>query len=736
MNKKKHIGQYHFLVKLISTFLSAALLPLCFFGWLFMNRAYSDVIRQNEKYYNQVAVSFNKSFRDQLTAMRACVARLDYERNIVRDTVEAHPYNYIDAIEELYSYKARILSSSEMFMHYHGADYVLSSEGKYGYSFFLTKFFKDSPDLQQRFESLMESQSLEKITILSEFSATPYASASMLVILPVKNYATVVFEITKFSFTTNFLGALDREDYGLMMFASGETLYDNSGFAQELMTDPEFTAFLSPSSDSLSFRFRSGGESWRAYRSLDEDAGIDFVVTVPERNVMQSRSEFYAYLGRILLYTGIFFLAIFAAVIYINYNPVLRIRRLAEKNSFAPQSAEDERPRGELSSIEYALIQFQRESDEMSHTVLEQTETIADFVLMNLIDGRPLPDQSIREANLAPEGGPYCIAAAHMRRLDYNQRVRLAAELSEHLGVHIYITKLLHERYTIFLCSGVPGTADERRLFAVALQNRLQPYFEENCSVGLGVVVDQMNDIRSSYLGALSAIESDQEGGAVLYEELIGSFDGVNDKYSEAVLKFLQHVRQGERGKAHEQLDSIASYILSHSSLIIEKYFCFVMVNDYLRLLSKLGLSPPENEISSLLNFNNTVELFGRLTTSVDRVCDRIANEKEQTRKNFSREVVAFVDAGFTDPDISLVKLSDEFGVSIYSLSRLFKEQTGIGYKEYVTAKRIEFSKYLLLSTQLSISEIAAQSGFIDSSSFSRMFKNNCGVSPQKFRER
>ena len=67
--------------------------------------------------------------------------------------------------------------------------------------------------------------------------------------------------------------------------------------------------------------------------------------------------------------------------------------------------------------------------------------------------------------------------------------------------------------------------------------------------------------------------------------------------------------------------------------------------------------------------------------------------------------------------------------------SRIFKEHTGIGYKEYVTGKRIEFSKQLLLNTADSISDIAVKSGFIDSSSFSRMFKNNCGVSPNKFRE-
>ena len=733
MKLKKHISNYQFLVRMTSTFLAAALIPLCFFGWLFMRRAYSDVIRQNEKYYNDVAVSLNKSFLDQLTDMRSCVARIDYQRYIVRDVVEVHPYNYLEAIEKLAFYKYGVTSSTDIFLHYHDADYVLSSEGKYSFGFFLTKFFRESPQLQQRFEALLSSPMEDNIRIMSEFDSTSYQSAVMLVALPMRDCATVVFSVSTASFNANFLGSLNRENYGLMMFSSGEIIYDNSGFAHELLLKQGFSDFLS--SSDISFKFSAGGEDYRAYKSCDSDIGIDFIVTVPESDVTQSRSEFYSYLGGILLWTGVLFLAIFAVVIYINYNPVLKIRNLISKSGVVPEPDDGEHPRGEISAIEYALMQFQRENDEMSHTVLEQHETITDFVLMNLIDGRPLPEQSIREAHLAPDGGPYCIAAACLRKLDYNQRVQLAQELSEQLGANIYITKLLHESYTFLLCSSAPSATEERRGFAITLQNRLTPYFDKDSGVGLGVSVDSMNDIRSSYLGALSAIESDNQGGVVLYEELIGSFEGVNDKFSDAVLKFLQHVRQGERSKAYEQLDSIASYILSHSSIIIEKYFCFVLVNDYLKQLSKLNLNLPEDEITSLLNFNNTTELFGRMIASVDRVCERISSEKEQTRKNFSREVVAFVDSNFTDPDMSLVKLSDEFGVSIYALSRLFKEKTGIGYKEYITAKRIELSKHLLLSTSLSISDIAGRSGFIDSSSFSRMFKNNCGISPQKFRE-
>jgi len=736
MKIKERLKNRGFLIKMASTFLAASLIPLFFFGYIFVRHAYDDVIAQNEKYYAEVAANMNKSFHEQLNSMRMCAAKIDYDRKIIRSTVERHPYNSITAIDELQSYANMVTSASEVSLHFTGADYVLSSLGKYGYDFFLSKYFKRDPELSRRFETLLSEGQTEKMTIISEFGSNNYQSAALLVLIPIRDYATVIFSITNNSFDRQFLGSLSRDNYHLMMFGSDSSvLYDNSGAAYELLEAENFPQFLQNGPDP-SFSFRSGGVDYRAYKSRDNDSGITFVVSVTEDEVTQSRSAFYVYLGRVLLWTGVIFLALFAAVVYVNYNPVRRISDLVRKSGAAPVPGEPDGSRDELNSIKFALMQFQRENDTMSRTISEQNDVMADFVLMNLVDGRKLPEQELSDAVSALGSPPYCMAAAALGGMDHNERGRLEREISSRLGVNIYIARLLHESYTFFLCSGVSTQTVERRHFALALQSCLAQCADcGDCTVGLGVSVESLGSIRTSYLGALSALESDRGSGVVLYEEMITSFGGVDEKYSEAVLKFLQYVRQGDRSGALQQLDSIGGYILSHSSFIIEKYLCFGLVGDYLKLLSKLGFSPDGEEVNSLLAFNNTSELFNRLAASVNRVCEQISDSKEQRKQNFARDIVAFVDENFTDPDMSLIKLSDKFGLSIYALSRIFKEHTGIGYKEYVTGKRIEFSKQLLLNTTDSISDIAARSGFIDSSSFSRMFKNNCGVSPNKFRE-
>ena len=79
--------------------------------------------------------------------------------------------------------------------------------------------------------------------------------------------------------------------------------------------------------------------------------------------------------------------------------------------------------------------------------------------------------------------------------------------------------------------------------------------------------------------------------------------------------------------------------------------------------------------------------------------------------------------------------MADHFGISTYSLSRLFKNHVGVGFSEYVTAKRLEAARELLLTTDESVGQIAAAVGIPNANSFSRLFKANVGLTPVKFRQ-
>jgi len=70
-----------------------------------------------------------------------------------------------------------------------------------------------------------------------------------------------------------------------------------------------------------------------------------------------------------------------------------------------------------------------------------------------------------------------------------------------------------------------------------------------------------------------------------------------------------------------------------------------------------------------------------------------------------------------------------------YFLS-LFKKETGQTFTDYLTSVRITAAKGLLMTTALTITEIAYEVGFNNSNYFSSTFKKMTGVSAKEYRKK
>lgn len=86
------------------------------------------------------------------------------------------------------------------------------------------------------------------------------------------------------------------------------------------------------------------------------------------------------------------------------------------------------------------------------------------------------------------------------------------------------------------------------------------------------------------------------------------------------------------------------------------------------------------------------------------------------------------------EEDMSLAVLSEKFHLNAQYISQLFKNEIGVNFLTYLTSIRMEKSKKLLISTSLSIAEVAEQSGYGDYRVFTKVFKKNEGVTPSQYR--
>lgn len=79
-------------------------------------------------------------------------------------------------------------------------------------------------------------------------------------------------------------------------------------------------------------------------------------------------------------------------------------------------------------------------------------------------------------------------------------------------------------------------------------------------------------------------------------------------------------------------------------------------------------------------------------------------------------------------------KAASLLGVHRGSLSQAFSTSYGITASHYITTCRIRWAADLLVKSQLSIKEIAADSGFNSHEYFSRVFLTQTGYTPGAFR--
>ena len=102
-------------------------------------------------------------------------------------------------------------------------------------------------------------------------------------------------------------------------------------------------------------------------------------------------------------------------------------------------------------------------------------------------------------------------------------------------------------------------------------------------------------------------------------------------------------------------------------------------------------------------------------------------------RRDQIRPVLAYVD-GHCRESITLEDVAGLVHVSPSRVRHVFKDVTGVSFKEYVTQVRVAEAKRLLLATDLSVAEIARAVSYTNLHQFYKVFHRSCAMSPGEYR--
>ena len=79
--------------------------------------------------------------------------------------------------------------------------------------------------------------------------------------------------------------------------------------------------------------------------------------------------------------------------------------------------------------------------------------------------------------------------------------------------------------------------------------------------------------------------------------------------------------------------------------------------------------------------------------------------------------------------------MANFLGISKFHFSRLFKRSTGVSPHQYVMLQRIELAKQLLKKADISIADVALDSGFNSQSHLGKYFRTFTGMTPKAYRK-
>ena len=103
--------------------------------------------------------------------------------------------------------------------------------------------------------------------------------------------------------------------------------------------------------------------------------------------------------------------------------------------------------------------------------------------------------------------------------------------------------------------------------------------------------------------------------------------------------------------------------------------------------------------------------------------------------RGYVQMAVDYIERRFRQP-ISLEQCAGEIGISPYYLSHVFKEEKGITFLEYLSARRMKEAKSLCGDPFVPLKEIGERCGYSNSSYFYKVFKKTEGVTVGEYRQK
>jgi YesN/AraC family two-component response regulator/predicted regulator of Ras-like GTPase activity (Roadblock/LC7/MglB family) len=311
---------------------------------------------------------------------------------------------------------------------------------------------------------------------------------------------------------------------------------------------------------------------------------------------------------------------------------------------------------------------------------------------------------------------------------------------------HLQLEPIIVNPYTVVIVNYNGEEVTEERLLSYAdeLRGLVAKILKHTVTIGVGTPVSSVRRLVHSYREALDALDMN---GANVYDEVL-SYRNMRQDARKLVQypaleeqEFMRSLRARDGEAARDALTDFRRKLEGEqASLHLIKTF-------YLQLLvAVISFVQEYNEdTEQVFRENNPYEVFFPMKSPAvihqwfeGELLGLILAYMESVKRNKNdvliRKTLDLIQEKYKT-DLTLQAAADAANISPSYLSKLFKEEVGESFVEYVTGLRLEHAVRLLQETDWTLTQISEEIGYTSVQQLFRIFRKKYGITPGEYRE-
>lgn len=720
-------------LKYLVTYLLLFATPLIISYTLIFQYLISTIRQETMENYEQKLLASQETLDREFGKLYDTAYAIGKSKTLLPFAFQEEPLKANDIIQLLATYKTTNSFIEDLYFLWDYDDYVYTASTTAKYDLFFHSIMASHNRTPQEMREYLDH--LEHVTIWSNYKPEDesgnhflFASFPLSYENDGKRFGTVTFVI-RFEVISSYLQEKNHMD----------SITAITGPSQELL-------YLSPgkydSLKKLELSLQSGNVP-----AIDKDTylvNIKSSLAAPVTYSMYSNGQQalqslytarrFSYISLVLLL--ILGSAIIAFAVYFNYQPLKNMYRHVQ----GILSLSDTKEFYKLSDLEEAVQNIKSKINSSQIAVQGR-------MITNMLNG--LMDSSqyaafAADLQLPPLGEKVCCGVF---RVQNGEDIAATSQVYEYLRdirnaeIHTLCHLPLEMNRVILICH-TDQCAKSLLAFIKETHLRLSSQMNLTIYTGIGNIYNSPLYIKDSYGEATLALESsfmDTKETFIVYRHTVSDI-------SRVLLCTRQHMDLIENCLLKNDLQKLTSLLERYFEILHEenvssvtaKALCINLIIHIYDIVNENSVHE-QPVLSSLLplafleSFDDFIHEVTSVLESMNTAPPQPAAEHKENA--LISDILERLNDEFSNPDLSIQALAEEFHMSPSNICQYFHLQTGTTILTYITQLRMQSACELLKNTKDTIESIAEKTGYQNVSSFTRRFKKEIGIPPGAYRK-